>query len=361
MQLNFSKKSPHIGLDIGHSRIKVILMERTPLGWKILNAVTAATPTDSMSEGVVTNPSAIAEVIKTLLRDHKITASLVDISVSSSTVVVRTVLMPKMTEEVLRKSIRFEVGRYIPNNVDDSYIEFEIVKDAPDNQMEVMIVAAPRDLVNSRIAACELAGLEVDSVDLEPFATYRSVIESDTLYGWGEKTLALVDIGARSTKVSVVSNGKFMMTRAIGVGGSTFSEALSAFFKIPMPDAEIGKSQLDLTNLLGEQTTENPPLRVLQPHLEEMLRELRRSLNYFQAQANENVSQAPVTHLVLSGGGAMMTGMAEYLAKKLDLKVMTIGILDNPRFVSASSELGSGLYLAVASGLAMRNTAPLVA
>jgi len=352
--LSIMSKQTKVGIDIGHHSIKVMQLERTELGWKVAQYASCPTPEDSVLEGNVSKPELVAAALKTLLKENKMTSKLCHVSVASHLAVVRTVKMPKMTEQVLRKSIRFEVGRYIPNSVDDSYVEFEILNEELEGgQMEVMIVACPKDLVNSRVFACQLAGLEVESVDLEPFASHRSLIESDTVYGWGSKTFALLDLGARNTTVSIISNGRFVLTRTIPQGSHTLTEALQGFFKIATGDAEMGKSQLDVSLLLSNEPIDNPPLRVLQPHLDEMLRELRRSLNFAQAQG-ENADLPPVTHLILSGGGAKLTGLADLLAKKLDLKVLPMGVLDNPRFISVSPDLGAGLDLAVVSGLAMR-------
>ena len=70
----------------------------------------------------------------------------------------------------LRKSIKFEAGRYVPNSPEDSYIEFEILGQADEDNMSVLIVASPREIVESRVRACELAGIEVEIVDVEAFA-----------------------------------------------------------------------------------------------------------------------------------------------------------------------------------------------
>lgn len=353
------KNFQQLGIDIGHSAIKVAAIERTSMGWKVTAAYSIPTPMGAVVDGVVADAPLVGGLIRALLKERNLTTKYVNLSVASATVVVRTVAMPKMSVELLQKSIRFEAGRYIPNSIEDSFVEFEILGDLDETQMEVMLVAAPHDLVNSRVAACEAAGLEVEAVDLEPFAAYRALIESDSLYGWDEKTFALVDIGSKTTNVSVVSKGRFMLTRTIPQGGGSLSDALATFFKLSPEDAESGKTQLDISPLAGDGVVDAAPLRVMQPHIEETLRELRRSLNFFSTQANEAGTPEAVTHIVLTGGGAELAGLPDYLSSKLGLKALKLGVLDNPRFTADThEELGSASTFTVASGLAMRSDDP---
>ncbi len=359
MSLSLFRKKAFVGLDLGHHSIKAVQMERTSTGWKILRADSIPTPPESIRDGVVVNHEEVSAAIRQLMRKAHVHATSANISVAGGTVVVRTVRIPKMAEATLRKSIKYEAGRYVPTSVDDSFVEFEILGNTDDSQMDVLIVAAPKDIVDSRVKACEAAGLEVELVDIEPFATYRALIEANSEADWSDQTIALVDIGASMTNVSVVSKGVFAMTRSIPQGGGTLSEALKNYFKLSDEDAESGKSQLDFRELMAdEKPIENPPLRVLQPHVDDLIREIRRSLNYYQSQQTEGGQPKPVSSILVSGGGAKLNGLPEYIASKLGMQVIPAGIFDNPRFVSTSAEdVGRGLELSVASGLAMRANA----
>src|SRR5205814_9217517 len=135
---------------------------------------------------------------------------------------------------------------------------------------------------------CEAAGLEVESVDIEAFAIYRVLIEADPSRDWSDKTIAVIDIGATTTNVSVITKKLFAMSRTIPNGGHTLTDALKNYFKLSEEDAESGKSQLDFRDLTQEVVPrENPPLRVLQPHVDDLVREIRRSLNYYQSQQQD--------------------------------------------------------------------------
>lgn len=356
MALSLFKNKAFVGVDLGSAAVKVVQVERGGDMWKVTRTGQAPVPTEAVKDGVVVDPEAMGAAIKAALREGRISATSAVIAVAGGSVIVRTVRIPKMAEATLRKSIKFEAGRYVPSSIEDSYIEFEILGDAPDGQMDVLIVASPREIVESRVAACEKAGLEVEVVDIEAFAMYRALVEANFDPGLMAETVALVDVGAGTTNVSVVSNGVFSMTRTIPQAGKTLTDALKTFFKLEAADAEQGKAQLDLHALLNEgQVMENPPLRVLQPHVDELIREIRRSLNYYQSQQTESGQPNPVTKIILGGGGAKLNGLAPYFEHKLGLPVSCSGVFDNPRFLNVSGEEGNpGLELSVASGLAMR-------
>ncbi|MFW5697082.1 MAG: type IV pilus assembly protein PilM [Fimbriimonadaceae bacterium] len=361
MSLNPFKKSTILGVDIGHKNFKVVQVERSGDIWKVVRAGRIATPADTVKDGVVVDVKAAGEALKQLMREARISGGRAVIAVAGASVIVRTVRIPKMAEATLRKSIKYEAGRYVPSSVEDSFIEFEILSEAPDEQMDVMIVAAPKEIVQSRMEACQVAGLDTEIVDIEAFASYRALVEADGDPSNLQETIALIDIGENSTSVSVVTNGEFAMARSIPHAGRTLTEALVSYFQLEQQDAEEGKAQLDLNVLVNKEKDkpiENPPLRVIQPHIDELIREVRRSLNYYQSQTSERGEPLPVKRLVVSGGSALMPGLPQYVGHKLGMEVVSRGVFDNPRFVQIGDAAeGSGMDLSVASGLAMRGFA----
>lgn len=349
----FTKKT-YVGLDIGHHTLRAVQIERTVSGWRVARSGSAPTPADTVRDGVVIDPTIMGLAIKNLLKASHINATSAAIAISGGTVVVRPIRMPKMAESALRKSIKFEASRYVPNSVEDSYIEFEIIGEADAANMDVIIAAAPRELVDSRVEACSQAGLEVEHVEVAMFAAYRAIIEADHGRPWSEQTLGLVDIGANVTNLGVVSKGAFSMTRAIPAGGQVLTDALKSYFKLSDADAEAGKAQLDVRGLLSETSVaENPPLRILHTHIDDLVREVRRSINYWQSQQNEAASAKHVDVIVLCGGGSNLPGLPEYFQHKLGIETIASGVFDNPRFLNGNADETRGREVAVSVGLAM--------
>jgi type IV pilus assembly protein PilM len=349
------KRKTSLGIDLGHHRIKAVEMEATPTGWTVVRSGWAPTPADSIKDGSVIDPAAVGVELKHLLKEGRFSGDDVHIAAAGASVFVRPVQFPNMNEATLRKTIRFEASRYVPGSVEDSHVDFAILGEADGENMDVIVVAAPKDIVSSRIAAVEAAGLDVEGVDVEAFAGYRALLETHP-EAIDTGTVAIIDIGGASTSVSVVYQGAFAMNRSIPYGGSSLTEALKSYFKLSDEDAEAGKAQLDLRELLTtEGPKENPPLRVIQPHLDDLVREVRRSLNYFQSQTGESQNARKVESIVLSGGGAKLVGLDEYLAHKLGLPTISKGILDHPHVGIEHESDDRGLDLTVAGGLAMRS------
>jgi type IV pilus assembly protein PilM len=355
MPLSLFRKSATIGVDIGQFAIRLAEVVPDGSNWRIAKYAWAPTPKDTVRDGVVLDAQAVGLAIKQLLREGHFSADTASLAVGGGSVIVRAVRMPQMSQATLRKSIRFEAGRYVPTSIEDSYIEFEILGHTEDSQMDVLMVAAPKDIVNSRVAACEQAGLTAESVDVEVFAAYRALVETDSSGTWHEKTVALVDIGASKTNMAVIRRGQFVMTRSLPHGGQLLTDALKQYFKLSHEEAEEGKSQLDLSCLVTEHgPQENPPLRVVQPHVDDLIREIRRSLNYYQSQLAEGEQSKNIDVLLLAGGGSKLKGLAAYSHHKLKLEAYSAGVLSSPNFNCDFDSSDEGNDLAVVAGLALR-------
>jgi len=361
MSLSLFRSEKYVGIDIGHSSVAMAQVEPSGNTLRILHLGKAPVPPDTVADGVVVDPDAMGYAIRDLMRELGISATMANVAVAGPAVVVRTVKMPVMSEDALRKSIRFEAGRYVPSSIEESYIDFEIVGESDDGQMSVLIVASPRDMVESKVRAVQSAGLDVENVEVEAFAQFRALVEADDLSDFESHTVALVDVGGEATEVTVVDHGAFSLTRSIPIGGTALTDALRNYFKMNVDEAESGKRSLDLTELIKSGPQENPPLRVIQPIVDELVREIRRSLNYFQSQQNEAGQPAQVTHLMFSGGGALLKGFPEYICHRLNMTPVVPNLFENPRFVYAGHEppADAGAY-AVAIGLAMRRAGKAV-
>ncbi|MCC6483839.1 MAG: type IV pilus assembly protein PilM [Armatimonadetes bacterium] len=361
-------KDRTISIDIGSVLIKIMQIEASGGSWRVSRAVVHPTPPGTCHDGMVTDIDAVATAVKDALRGADIHASGALAAVSGSQVLVRQVQLPKMSEAVLRKSIRFEAAKYISANVEDSIVEFEIIDhETADGQMQVMLVAAPRDLIESRVAVIERVGLEPLVVDVEAFSLIRSLVEHSQDPSIAQDTVALLDMGAGHTDLNIVSEGRFALTRNIPIAGNSLTQAIKSLINCEDAQAEALKQAVHIGPKLAA-STETPDenlvkaARAIQPLLDELLREIRRSLHYFQSQFPDNQQQKTVSRLLLTGGTSRMSGLADYISAKLGVRARLLNLLSDGVIQRGSlteeDAKSDGPLFGIAAGLALKDAAP---
>jgi len=380
-----------VGLDLGSYAIKAVQIEPTRTGWRLLQIAQCPTPADAIRDGVIVQPQEVASAIKQLLRDNAFHASGAITAIAGAPVIVRQVTLPKMSEAMLRKTIRYEASKYVSTSIEDSYIGFEILGDIDnpsaeegqqEKQMQALLVVAPREMVDAQVRTLGLAGLEARAVEVEAFALYRALFEMNSvaMAKLGDQPAAILDLGASYSNLYIVSGNSFFLTRNIPIAGDAFTQTVQATLHCPWSDAERFKRTLDLRQLLKRRSArtrttsaedetaaegarsgqEEAVIKALQGQVDELLREVRRSLHYYQSQFPEGSPQGQVTTLVLTGGSSQLSGLAEYASARLGIEVELGDPFNNPDFdtahISAEALHMFTPVLGIAVGLAVRET-----
>jgi type IV pilus assembly protein PilM len=377
-----------IGLDIGSHQIKAIYLERKRGGWTVSAAGVTPTPPDSVSEGIVHEPDRVGESINALLRERNIPPGDAVAAISGSTVTVRQIRMPNVPNNALPKAVKFEAAKYLPS-VQESAVEYAVLgKSGEPLQLDVLLVAAPNEMVNSRVAAMERAGLEPVAIDIEAFALLRSL--SAAGFDLSEP-MAVLNMGAAFTDFHVLYDQSIALTRSIPMGGGMLTQAIVSAANVSVEEAEALKQQLNLqpappnfgarnAEFGADEMSDNPQseiqspqlevpppgldmaMQVTMPFLDEILREVRRSLNFYQSQFSEGAPEASVTRLLLCGGAARMQGLAGFLEERLSVPVSVLDLFNATGHL-ASVDVGGATRewlrgrsadLAIATGLALK-------
>lgn len=367
----FSSAGNTIGIDIGSHSIKMVQIVTARNGYALVRAGSTLTPPDAVKQGIVEDRFAVAEAIRTLLQDLGIANSLAVAALSGPTVVVRQVQLPAMPEHQLRKSIYWEARNYISFPVEDSLLEFQILGTHTADgipQMDVMMVAAPRDLVDSRVAALEQAGVEPIAVELEPFALIRGAIDLPMGLMGTTDTIALVEIGASYTHISIIAAGSFSLTRSVTIAGNSFTDAIMKVLNVDRVQAEqIKEHEVEVVSDESHRALLSPvgqeASRAIESTLEELVREIRRSFAFYDYQqgpgggGGDRRSAGSVSRIILSGGSAKLGGIPSFLEEQLGIQVELIDLFGHGlvQLPDDSDELHSQMpLLATAYGLALR-------
>jgi type IV pilus assembly protein PilM len=248
-----------------------------------------------------------------------------------------------MNDTQIRKAVLFK-ARETPTAtpLDEMVVEYDVQDPDPTmTDLDILMVAAPRAIVESRADAVRDAGLIVEAVDLEGFALMRALVECSPDRSILQKTVAIVSLGHTFTEFNIVTRGSFSFPRSIPIGGSHFNHTLQNSLGLDPKAVEEMKHFLDLRSLLSVDVASGnaTPEQMLRPGMDELVREITRSINYYQSQFAEGAYESSIDQLLLCGGGARMTGMKEYVAARLRLDVEVADPLDSFFAANLSPEI----------------------
>ncbi|MEW6068211.1 MAG: type IV pilus assembly protein PilM [Nitrospirota bacterium] len=338
----FGKKGI-IGLDIGSGYIKVVQLKDTKEGYELeLFDILPLLP-ELIVDGSIIDSLRVGESFKELIKKAKIKTKDVVIGMAGhSSVIVKRVSLPEMTEEELSESIRFEAEQYIPFNIEDVNLDFQILGPKEEaGQMDVILVAVKKDIINEYLSVVKEAGLNPVIVDVNSFALeniYEINYEIEP-----DKNIALVNIGASTLNLNILKGGISVFTRDSAVGSNLHTEAIQKEFNLPYESAEKLKRGESVGNVSPADA-----MSVIEAASDEIIGEVGRSLEYFHEDINE---------VILSGGCALMKDFPARLAEKIGIEVKVMEPFKNikvPKKFDITYIEDMAPIAAVAAGLALR-------
>ncbi|MEW6102879.1 MAG: type IV pilus assembly protein PilM [bacterium] len=272
------------------------------------------------------------DAIKKLLSENKIKAHEVYVSIPSSSVVIRYLKLPYMPPEELREVIRFEAEEHIPFEVEQALMDFHITKDFIEKEeriMEVLLVAAKREVIHEYIHIFQKVGLDPIYINVDTFGIEDAWEIGEEGSTKGEKVVALVDIGGRTTNINIIEGNASSFNRDIIVGGNDFTDSVKDEFGITFSEAENKKEEKGAI-LLGEEygtVTDDEKGRIsycLESVASRLLDELDRSFTYYYTQLPSYKKN--IDKIILSGGSANLPNLPAFLSQGLGINV----VLTNP-------------------------------
>jgi type IV pilus assembly protein PilM len=352
-----------LGVDLGTHSIKVAEIAETRRGVELGLVGIAPTPPGAVSEAGISDVKAVADALRALLDATGIATVDAVSALSGPSVLVRQIKMARMPENVLRKSIVWEAKKYITFPIEDSVVECQVLPDDEDtlpSEMNVMLAAAPRGLVDGYVNALQEAGLEPIALEIGSFAVMRALIDTAPDPSYLEQTIGIIDSGAAYTDVNIVKKGRSVFTRTIGVAGNALTNAIMNALDCPPEEAERVKMTTDVTQATADRTLlrTDKVAGALVPLLEEVVKEVRRSINFYQSQFVEGSPDGIVDRLIVTGGTAKLKGFTDYLQSILEIPVELSDVFHD-RFVNLDPARAELLSADAAStvravGLALR-------
>jgi type IV pilus assembly protein PilM len=341
-----------IGLDIGSSTVKAVELHAHGSKFKLTGFGYAELPGEAIVQGSFMNAPDIARAIGEACGMLRTRTRSVATSVSGHSVIVKRISLPVQTRAELEETIRWEAEQYIPFDINEVNVDHQVLQESgADGQMDVLLVAVKKDLIDDYVSAISDAGYTLKVMDVDAFAVgnaYEHCYQPDE----GD-IVALVDIGASVINMNVMAGNVPVFTRDITTGGNLYTEEIQKTLNVSFEEAE----RIKLGGRRGEISKDVVPQEVqdaMREVSEQLVGEVQRSLDFYRA----TTSSSRIDRLVLCGGGASAPGLDRLFEERLGVKVE---IVDPFRRIEIGSGAGDedrirelGPALCVALGLAMR-------
>lgn len=345
-----AKTSQVLGIDISSTTVKLLELSQSGDRYRVESYAVAPLPPEAVVEKNVNQVETVGGLIRELVSRSKTRAQHAVAAVAGSAVIIKTIPMPAgLSEEDLEAQLTVEADQYIPYPLEEVALDFEELGpvEGRDDQVNVLLAACRQETIESRVDAIEVAGLTPAIMDVEVFAMERALALLKTQMPMANpETIAMVDIGASMTTLSVYAGGESVYTREQLFGGKQLTDEIMNRYDLSFEEAGRAKKQGGLP--------EDYESEVLGPFREAVVQQVSRSLQFFFSSSE----YTELDCIVLCGGVAAIAGLAEIIEERLS----TPTIVANPfadmsvgSRVNAQALAKDAPAMMVACGLAMRS------
>ncbi|MEE9219851.1 MAG: type IV pilus assembly protein PilM [Acidobacteriota bacterium] len=311
----FSRNRSLVGLDIGSSSIKLVQLRESGRdgGYRLENLGVAPLSPEAIVDGAIMDSGLVVDVIQNLFRENKVKGADVALSLSGHSVIIKRVSLPTMNEEELAESIQWEAEQYIPFDIQDVNIDYQILQGdsmTAEGNMDVLLVAVKKSKINDYTSAIHQAGKTPMVVDVDVFAL-QNAFETNYAPEY-DLSMALVNIGASVTNISIMQGANSVFWRDISIGGNQYTDAIQKELNVSYGRAESLKKGEEAPGENAEQLQQ-----IFKQVNQDVCSEIQKTLDFFKA----TTAGEPVNKIVLSGGSCRVPGLQEMLAERFGVPI----------------------------------------
>jgi len=347
----FRRPKSLVGLDIGSSAVKAIELKPSGKGYRVSAIGVESVPPDSIVDGAIIDGGAVADAVRRLFANKKFKAKDVVASLSGNSVIVKKITLPAMTAAELSESIYWEAEQYIPFDIQDVNLDYEILESGSgrDTQgsMDVLLVAAKKDKIADYTNVITQAGRTAVIVDVDAFALQNAY---EANYGFEPSAVvAILNAGASAININILAGAQSVFTRDVSMGGNAFTEAVQKELNLPYDSAEQLKKGQDVDGATYEDAR-----AVLRAMTDNVLLEVEKTFDFFKATASND----RIDRIMLCGGASRVEGFADALRERFGTEVEQFDpfrqVTIDPKVLGNVSMEDAAPLAAVALGLALR-------
>ncbi|MFH0784637.1 MAG: type IV pilus assembly protein PilM [Pseudomonadota bacterium] len=344
-----TQKDLVVGLDIGSHSIKVCQLKRSSNIYTIVTLGSAVLPEGAVDDGTLNDAEVVGKAISELFNNLKIKHKKVGFSISGYSVIVKKVNLAIMEEAQLEEHIIAEAEQYIPFDIEDVYLDFQDLKISSKDteRTDVMLVAAKKEIVDEYLEMLQSINLNPVIVDVDGFA-----LENCYEHNYQKsENVALVDIGATKMNINILSQGISVVARDIMVGSRQLTEQIANVFDIEFDEAEAIK-----LGFLPAEEKKQEVEEIFSNICTQWVLEIKKAIDLYHS----NHPDQPLKKLILSGGGARVAGLVDFLSEETDMVVEIfnpfLNIAFNKKNIDPDYLLSIAPEMAIVTGIALRTS-----
>ncbi len=340
-----------MGVDISSTSIKLLELARSGNRYRVESYAVEPLPPNSVIEKTITDPQLVGEAIGRAVKKSGTRTRFAACAVAGSAVITKIISMPaNLSDEEMEGQIQIEADQYIPYALDEISLDFHVLGPSPTepDKVDVLLAASRSDNVDVRIAALEVGGLQAKVVDVEVFALENAMalLNGQNTAMAQARLVAVMDVGATTSTLSVLENSKIIYTREQIFGGRQLTDEIQRRYGLSYEEAGLAKRQGGLPD--------NYEPEVLRPFMESMAQEIHRALQFFYS-ANQS---GTVEHVVIAGGCASIAGIDVLVQNRIETTTSIANPFSQmtaaPR-VRSQALMNDAPALVIAAGLALRS------
>ena len=338
-----------VGVDIGSSSVKAVELQGKSGSFQLMSLGYESLEPDSIVDGQIMELNSVANAIATIFNEHKIKTTKVAAGVNGHSVIVKNIVLPQMTADELEESFSWHAEEHIPFDISDVNLDYHVMDKSAD-AIHVLMAACKRDKVANLKQTIQLAGKQPAVIDVDAFALQNCY---ELNYGpQPREIVALLNIGASTTNINVLSGVRSVFTRDATFGGNQYTSLLQKELGLTFEQAEQVKRGMPIPE--GIEQREIEP--ILDTVSDILALEIQKTMDFYRATVEDG--ESAVGKILISGGGSKLKGLVEFLSKRFD---MPVELFDPFRKIKVDSRGFDPEYMreivpemAIAVGLALR-------
>jgi type IV pilus assembly protein PilM len=302
----FGRKRTSIGLDIGSGFVKVVEVDHSGDQPEVARVAMRPLLPDAIVEGEIMDYGLVSDTVQGLFEEMGVKNAEVVTAIGGHDVIIKKIEMDRMKEADAREVIRWEAEQHVPFDIKSVELDFQILNPHEEGlQMEVLLVAAKRELVDNKVGLLQDAGINPVIIDVDAFALHNAFQHNypDAMEG----IIALVNVGHETTNVNILENGVPILTRDIPFGSRRIREDLQR---------ERGLTAEQAEDVVQARETVDDLERFVDSSADEIAVGIERASAFLMTRDDGET----LGRIYLSGGGARVPGMVESLSRRMNVE-----------------------------------------